>query len=156
MSPFSHGLPEAVTDACEAGQIRLMYTLLPRNMSFFPLMLHLRSCEAHKPSVDVSKGSTDFPAGFMVCLNSQQFTAGQNIEVPVSIQLCKHARAPTHTKTQTYTTNLTCDKCNVNTYFSLMCVEGINKKSAFCSAITVQFNFSGLLNKHFELQRHFT
>lgn len=31
----------------------------------------------------------------MVCLNSQEFTAAENIEVAVSIQLCMHARAPT-------------------------------------------------------------
>lgn len=117
MSPFSLRLPEAVTDAREAGQIRLMYTLLPRNM-FFPLMLLLRSCEANRTSLELSKGRTDFQAGFMVCLNSQQFTAGQNIEVLVSIRLCTRAHAPTHIKnTDTHTTNMTCGKCNVNTFF---------------------------------------
>lgn len=64
------------------------------------LFSHKRRSE--RTSTDPSKGNTVFQPRIVVCLNSQQFTAGENIEVAVSIQLCMHARAPTHKKTHQF------------------------------------------------------
>lgn len=58
----------------------------------------LRLCEAQSTSTDLSRGllPLSLGSGIAVRLNSQQFTAGENIEAAVSIRLCMHARAPTH------------------------------------------------------------
>lgn len=95
------------------------YLGLVQEVLLFPFPVLLWPREARRTSTDLSKGSTDFQPGIAVCLNSQQFTAGENIEVAVSIQLRMHARAPNHTNTHTH---LVCGMCDVNTYFSQMCM----------------------------------